>query len=195
MRGHLPASRATKRQRRRPENEPRYCRACLRAAPCSAKQASASSAPCLQSSAPDAASTSRLANMSLARAFHDSPPSQNGTTAACHTRLHRTRHALEIWIGQRLSRHAYPRAPASLRGPDRAPSQPACFGLLEGFRKWLGFLERRVATRSRTRGKLGQQAMRSLPFVGKAMNSASVQPEASSHRLPYALQANLPPIS
>ena len=109
MRGHLPASRATKRQRRRPENRPRHCRACRRAAPCSAKQArafskqaSASSAPCLRSSAPDAASVSRLANMSLAP-VHTSPPSQNGTTAACHTRLHRTRHALEIWIGQRLS--------------------------------------------------------------------------------------------
>ena len=66
------------------------------AAPCSAK-ASASSAPCLRSSALDAGSVSRLANMSLARAFHTSPPSQNGTTAACRTRRHRTRHALEIY--------------------------------------------------------------------------------------------------
>ena len=47
MRGHLPASRATKRQRRRPENEPRYCRARRRAAHCSAK-ASASFTRCLQ---------------------------------------------------------------------------------------------------------------------------------------------------
>ena len=73
---------------------------------CSAKQASASSAPCLRSSAPHVASISRLANRSLAQAFHASLPSQNGTTAACHTRLHRSRYALEIWIGQRLSHGA-----------------------------------------------------------------------------------------
>ena len=119
MRGHLPASRATKRQRRRPENRPRHCRACRRAMPCSAKQAraskqaSASCAPCLRSSAPDAASVSRSAIVSLARAFHTSPPSQNGTIAACHIRLHRTRHALETWIGQRLS---------------HGPRRPACEG-------------------------------------------------------------------
>ncbi len=39
-----------------------------------------------------------------------------------------------------------PWKPACLRGPDWAASpQPACFGLLGGFRNWFGFLERRVA--------------------------------------------------
>ena len=128
MRGHLPASRATKRQRRRPENEPRHCRACRRAAPCSAKQArafskqaSASCAPCLRSSAPDAASVSRSAIVSLAP-VHTSPPSQNGATAACHTRLHRTRHALEIWIGQPLSHGSRRPACEGRSGPPR-PNQ------------------------------------------------------------------------
>ena len=118
-------------QRRRPENEPRYCRACLRAAHCSAK-ASASSAPCLRSSAPDAASISRLANMSLARAFHASPPSQNGTAAACHTRLHRTKHALEICIGQRLSHGARRLACGGRIGPPH-PNRlvSACWGASE----------------------------------------------------------------
>ena len=131
MRGHLPASRAAKRQRRRPENEPRYCRARRRAAHCSAK-ASASSAPCLRSSAPDAASISRLANMSLARAFHTSPPSQNGTAAGCRTRLHRTKHALEICIGQRLSHGARRLACGGRIGPPR-PNRlvSACWGASE----------------------------------------------------------------
>ena len=142
MRGHLPASRATKRQRRRPENEPRYCRARRRPAHWSAK-ASASSARCLRSSAPDAASILRLASMSLARAFHTSPPSQNGTAAACHTRRHRTRHALEICIGQRLSHGARRLACGGRIGPPRPNRLVSC--LLGGFRNWFGFLERRVA--------------------------------------------------
>jgi hypothetical protein len=80
-----------------------------RAAPCSAKWASASSklagassAPCLRTFTSNAASASRLANMSLAP-IHTSPPSQNGTTSACQTRPHRTRHALETCIGPRIS--------------------------------------------------------------------------------------------
>ena len=132
MRGHWPASRAAKRQRRRPENGPRHCRARRRPAHCSARQASASSARCLRSSAPDAASISRLANMSLARAFHASPPSQNGTAAACHTRLHRTKHALEICIGQRLSHGARRLACGGRIGPpypNRLVS--ACWGASE----------------------------------------------------------------
>ena len=104
MRGHWPASRAAKRQRRRPENRtpalprPPACRALFRQTGTRIfQQASASCAPCLRSSAPDAASVSRLANMSLARAFHTSPPSQNGTTAGRHIRRRRTRHALETY--------------------------------------------------------------------------------------------------
>ena len=146
MRGHWPASRAAKRQRRRPENEPRYCRARRRAAHCSAK-ASASSAPCLRSSARDAASISRLANMPLARAFHASPPTQNGTTAGRRTRRHRTRHALEIYgLGS-----AYRMVRASLlAGAGLGRLAPAGLLLLVGgYRNWFGFLERRIATQLR----------------------------------------------
>jgi hypothetical protein len=44
--------------------------------------------------------------MSFAQAFHTLRPSKNGTTAACHTRLHRTKHALKIYIAQCLPRGA-----------------------------------------------------------------------------------------
>ncbi len=106
MRGPSSTSCAAGRQRRRRKSEPRHYRACRRAAHCPAKLARASSAPCLQSSALDAASILRLADMSLAQAFHTRRPSKNGTTAACHTRLHRAKQALKLWIGQRLPRGA-----------------------------------------------------------------------------------------
>jgi hypothetical protein len=135
MRGHLPTSRATKRQRRRWENEPRHCRAC-RSAPCSAKQASASSklagassAPCLGISAPDAASVLRLANMSVAP-VHTSPPGQGGTIAArpsCVARIGRPRpnqklvriYRMAGWAAQ----HPTPR-PQAKRERHRSPAIP-----------------------------------------------------------------------
>ena len=63
------------------------------AAPCFAKRARATSAPCLRVSAPDTAGILRLANMSLALPFHASLP--NGTTAGAFT-AQRT-----PWIGRR----------------------------------------------------------------------------------------------
>ncbi len=71
------------------------------------------------------------------QAFHTSPPSQNGTTAGCRTRLRRTKHALEI-LGS-----AYRTARAGLlAGAGLGRLTPTGLFLLGGFRNWFGFPER-----------------------------------------------------
>jgi hypothetical protein len=101
------------------------------AGPCSAKQASASSAPCLRS---DADSVLRLTNIAPAPA-HTSPSGQDGTRPRRHTRLHRTRQALDQ--AALIARCA----PACLRGRI-GPPHPGGFG------NWFGLLERQVATQT-----------------------------------------------
>ena len=117
MRGPSSTSRAAGRQRHLRKSEPRHYRACRRAAHCRARLASASSAPCLQSSALDGASILRLADMPLAQAFHTRRPSKNGTTAALPPPSRKT--GLETMDWAALTARC---APACLRIPDWAAS-------------------------------------------------------------------------
>ena len=56
-------------------------------------------------------------------------PSKNGTTAACHTRLHRAKQALKLWIGQRLPRGARRLACGFRIGPPQLSGLvSACWG-------------------------------------------------------------------
>ena len=112
------------------------------------------------------------------QAFHTSPPSQNGTTAACHAGVHRTRHALEICIGQRSSHGAHRLTPAGL------------FLLVGGFKNWFGLLEQRVAIQ---RGLPGarRQPLPPNPAPPAPTERCSTRP-TSRHR-PRPIHCRAPP--
>ncbi len=183
MRGHLPASRAAKRQRRRPENEPRHCRACRRAAHCSAKpasasskQASASCAPCLHSSAPDAASLSRLANMPSRRSTPRRPAKTAQPPPVIPAPSHKARLGNMYWAA--LSHGAHRLTPTGL------------FLLVGGFKNWFGFLEQRVAIQ---RGLPGtrRQPLPPNPAPPAPTERCSTRP-TSRHR-PRPIHCRAPP--
>jgi hypothetical protein len=127
MRGHCQDRRAAKRRCLRPD-ELLYCRVRGRPAHCSARQASASSAPCLQSSAPAAASILRVASRPWhVRSTLRRPAQTAQPPAAVPAAIAQSMPWKYMYWTALIARYA----PACLRGPDWAGSlQPACFCLL-----------------------------------------------------------------